>query len=288
MPPPDLMVVTDLDGTFLDHHDYSFDAALPMLEHLRADGVPVVFCSSKTRAEITALQRRTGLDGQAFVAENGAIVVGPDGNVMTGAGAGGGAGAGPANADLERLRADLDRTRADLDLHFATFGGETDEVVAAWTGLDLGAAGDARQREASEVLLWHAEDDDRAGAFRAALAAAGLDLVRGGRFWHVLPAGRDKGTAVRLLVADHERRTGTAPRTIGLGDGPNDTALLDAVDLAVVVRGHGPAPGPLDDDRPERVHRTTAPGPQGWSEGLEHHLEHHLEQHREQHLRSHR
>lgn len=270
MPPPDLMVVTDLDGTFLDHHDYSFDAALPMLERLRADGVPVVFCSSKTRAEITALQRRTGLDGQAFVAENGAIVVGPDGNGIAepSDGAGPADGVGPADADLERLRADLDRIRADLDLHFATFGGETDAVVAAWTGLDLDAAGDARQREASEVLLWDAEDDDRAETFRRALAAAGLDLVRGGRFWHVLPAGRDKGTAVRLLVADHERRTGTVPRTIGLGDGPNDTALLDAVDLAVVVRGHGPVPGPLADDRPERVHRTTAPGPQGWTEGL--------------------
>ncbi len=262
MPPPDLMVVTDLDGTFLDHHDYSFDAALPMLERLRANDVPVVFCSSKTRAEITALQQRTGLDGQAFVAENGAIVVGPDGKAITGA------GAGPANAGLARLREALDHTRADLDLHFATFSGETDEVVAAWTGLDLGAAGDARRREASEVLLWHAEDDDRADAFRESLAAAGLDLVRGGRFWHVLPTGRDKGTAVRLLVADHARRTGTAPRTIGLGDGPNDTALLDAVDLAVVVRGHGPAPGPLADDRPERVHRTIAPGPQGWAEGV--------------------
>ncbi len=270
MPPPDLMVVTDLDGTFLDHHDYSFDAALPMLERLRADGVPVVFCSSKTRAEITALQRRTGLDGQAFVAENGAIVVGPDASVITGPsdGAGPADGVGPADADLERLRADLDRIRSDLDLHFATFGGETDAVVAAWTGLDVVAAAAARQREASEVLFWHAEDDDRAETFRRALAAAGLDLVRGGRFWHVLPAGRDKGTAVRLLVADHERRTGTVPRTIGLGDGPNDTALLDAVDLAVVVRGHGPAPGPLADDRPERVHRTTAPGPQGWAEGL--------------------
>lgn len=270
MPPPDLMVVTDLDGTFLDHHDYSFDAALPMLERLRADGVPVVFCSSKTRAEITLLQRRTGLGGQAFVAENGAIVVGPDGNVIAGpsAGAGPADGVGPAAGDLERLRAALDRIRADLDLHFATFGGETDAVVAARTGLDVVAAAAARQREASEVLLWHAEDDDRAETFRRALAAAGLDLVRGGRFWHVLPAGRDKGTAVRLLVADHTRRTGAVPRTIGLGDGPNDTALLDAVDLAVVVRGHGPAPGPLADDRPERVHRTTAPGPQGWAEGI--------------------
>jgi mannosyl-3-phosphoglycerate phosphatase len=258
MPTPDLMIVTDLDGTFLDHHDYSFDAALPMLEQLRADDVPVVFCSSKTRAEITELQARTGLDGHAFVAENGALVVGQDGNEI----------AGPSDGDLERLRADLDRIRADLDLHCSTFGGVTDDVVAAWTGLGLEAAGRARQRESSEVLLWHAEDDDRADVFRTALAAAGLDLVRGGRFWHVLPAGRDKGSAVRRLIADHERRTGTVPRTIGLGDGPNDTALLDAVDVAVVVRGHGPAPGPLADDRPERVHRTTAPGPQGWTEGL--------------------
>ncbi|MBF4609571.1 HAD-IIB family hydrolase [Curtobacterium sp. VKM Ac-1393] len=286
MPPQDLLVVTDLDGTFLDHHDYSFDAALPMLERLRADGVPVVFCSSKTRAEITTLQRRTGLDGQAFVAENGAIVVGPDGKEIAGRsdGAGPGPGPGPADAALDRLRANLDRIRADLDLHFATFSGVTDEVVAAWTGLDLESAEAARRREGSEVLLWHAEgddraDDDRADAFRAALAAADLDLVRGGRFWHVLPAGRDKGTAVRMLVADHERRTGTVPRTIGLGDGPNDTALLDAVDLAVVVRGHGPAPGPLADDRPERVYRTTHPGPRGWSEGLGHHLEQHRRSH---------
>lgn len=285
MPPQDLLVVTDLDGTFLDHHDYSFDAALPMLERLRAGDVPVVFCSSKTRTEITALQRRTGLDGQAFVAENGALVVGPAGTVLAGPSddTGTADGAAPADADLERLRADLDRIRADHDLHFATFDGVTDEVVAAWTGLDLESAGAARRRDASEVLLWHAEDDDRADVFRRALAAAGLDLVRGGRFWHVLPAGRDKGTAVRMLVADHERRTGAAPRTIGLGDGPNDTALLDAVDLAVVVRGHGPAPCPLADDRPERVYRTTHPGPRGWSEGLGHHLGHHLEQHRRSH-----
>ncbi|WIB71917.1 HAD-IIB family hydrolase [Curtobacterium sp. MCBD17_026] len=258
MPTPDLMIVTDLDGTFLDHHDYSFDAALPMLEQLRADDVPVVFCSSKTRAEITALQARTGLDGHAFVAENGAVVVGPAGDVLV----------GPVDGELERLRAALDDIRTVLGLQFSTFSGVTDVVVADWTGLDVAAASAARAREASEVLLWHAEDDDRADAFRAALAAVGLDLVRGGRFWHVLPASRDKGAAVRTLIADHERRTGTVPRTIGLGDGPNDTAMLDAVDFAVVVRGHGPAPGPLADDRPERVHRTTAPGPQGWTEGL--------------------
>lgn len=262
MPAPDLMIVTDLDGTLLDHHDYSFDAALPVLVRLQRAGVPVVFCSSKTPAEITALQERTGLIGQAFVAENGAVVVGGGERVL----------AGPTHGDLDRLHAELARVRDALDLRFSTFSGATDETVADWTGLDLHAAAAARRREASEVLLWHAGDDDRADAFRHELAAAGFGLVRGGRFWHVLPAGRDKGAAIRMLLDDHERRTGAVPRTIGLGDGPNDTELLDAVDLAVVVHGHGPAPGPLADDRPERVHRTAAPAPHGWVEGITHFL----------------
>ncbi|SBN61918.1 mannosyl-3-phosphoglycerate phosphatase [Curtobacterium sp. 9128] len=262
MPVPDLMVVTDLDGTFLDHHDYSFAAALPMLDRLRSDGVPVVFCSSKTTAEIAALQERTGLTGEAFVAENGAVVVGRGGTVL----------AGPADGSLGRLQDVLDDLRDALDLHFATFSSVSDEIVATWTGLDVVAASAARRRAASEVLLWRTEDDDRADDFRAGLAASGLDLVRGGRFWHVLPTGFGKGAAVRMLLADHERRTGRTPCTIGLGDGPNDTDLLDAVDLAVVVRGHGPAPGPFVDDRRERVYRTTAPGPHGWAEGLTHFL----------------
>jgi mannosyl-3-phosphoglycerate phosphatase len=256
------MVVTDLDGTFLDHHDYSFAAALPMLDRLRADAVPVVFCSSKTTAEIMALQERTGLLGDAFVAENGAVVVARGGTVL----------AGPADGSLGRLLDVLGGLRDALDLRFDTFSNVSDEIVATWTGLDVDAASAARQRAASEVLLWHAEDDDRADDFRAGLATAGLDLLRGGRFWHVTPAGRDKGTAIRLLIADHQRRTGRTPCTIGLGDGPNDTALLDAVDLAVIVRGRGPAPGPLADDRPDRVYRTTDPGPQGWTEGLTHFL----------------
>ena len=262
MPEPDLMVVTDLDGTLLDHHDYTFDAALPMLDRLRRASVPVVFCSSKTAVEITALQARTDLTGQPFVAENGAVVVGVDGRQLT----------GPADGDLGRLHAALERVRRALGLQLATFSGASDVEVAAWTGLDLAGARAARCRTASEVLRWDPRDDHRAEAVRSALTEAGFDLVRGGRFWHVLPAGADKGAAVRTLVADHERRTGSVPRTIGLGDGPNDTAMLDAVDLAVVVRGVGPAPGPLADDRAERVHRTTTTAPQGWAEGLNHFL----------------
>ena len=34
----ELIVVTDLDGTLLDHHDYSFDEVLPILDRMDAAG----------------------------------------------------------------------------------------------------------------------------------------------------------------------------------------------------------------------------------------------------------
>jgi len=51
------LVVTDLDGTLLNHHDYSFKEALSPLEKLEAHGIPVIINSSKTAAEIQQLRR---------------------------------------------------------------------------------------------------------------------------------------------------------------------------------------------------------------------------------------
>ncbi len=44
-----LIIFTDLDGTLLDLHTYSFEKSLPGLGLLRQKNVPLVFCSSKTR-----------------------------------------------------------------------------------------------------------------------------------------------------------------------------------------------------------------------------------------------
>ncbi|MFQ5696467.1 MAG: mannosyl-3-phosphoglycerate phosphatase, partial [Terriglobia bacterium] len=49
---PRLIVFTDLDATLLDHQTYSWAAAEPALRRLRLLGIPLVFCTSKTRAEV--------------------------------------------------------------------------------------------------------------------------------------------------------------------------------------------------------------------------------------------
>ena len=49
------IVISDLDGTLLHAQTYSFDAAQPALQRLRKERIPLVLCSSKTRAEVERL-----------------------------------------------------------------------------------------------------------------------------------------------------------------------------------------------------------------------------------------
>jgi len=55
------VIFTDLDGTLLDAETYSYEAARPALAMLKKRQIPVVLCTSKTRAETEAIARRLGL-----------------------------------------------------------------------------------------------------------------------------------------------------------------------------------------------------------------------------------
>ena len=73
-----LVVFTDLDGTLLDHGTYSFEPARPGLEALLEAGIPLVFCTSKTRLE-TERWRRALANVHPFIVENGGAVYVPEG-----------------------------------------------------------------------------------------------------------------------------------------------------------------------------------------------------------------
>jgi mannosyl-3-phosphoglycerate phosphatase len=68
-----LLIFTDLDGTLLDHHSYSFSAALPALQRLRRFNIPLIPVTSKTLAELAPLMRE--LDNpHPCIAENGGLM----------------------------------------------------------------------------------------------------------------------------------------------------------------------------------------------------------------------
>ena len=251
---PSLLVFTDLDGTLLDHDTYSWAPAEPALQRLREAGIPVIFNSSKTAAEQTVLREQIGNE-HPFIVENGAAVYMPrDGGYA-----------------IERFGADRDalielarRLRQERSLRFEGFSDWTPNQLASIANLPEEMAALALERCCSEPLLWR-DDEASLHWFQQRIEAEGLRLVRGGRFVHLM--GRfDKAEALRWLLnryaADRE-----PPQALALGDSPNDADMLDAADIAVVIRSA--KSDQVRPTRPRRVLRTTKRGPAGWQEAMD-------------------
>ncbi|ORM57491.1 mannosyl-3-phosphoglycerate phosphatase-related protein [Pantoea rodasii] len=254
-----LMIITDLDGSLLDHHDYNWDAATEWLARLKQHAIPLVICSSKTAAEIVPLQKRLGISGSPFIAENGARIA-LEGELSV---------ADEPGEDYLALCHSLKALQSHF--RFSGFHDFSDAEVARFTGLTLAEASQSRRRDASEVVLWR-DDADKLDAFREALAEQHLALTQGGRFWHVMPAGCGKGVALQQVQQHLAQREGSKRITIGLGDGPNDAPMLEHVDYAVVIKGFSKSPVVLTRSDQQNIYHTAHVGPLGWREGLDYFL----------------
>lgn len=251
-----LVVFSDLDGTLLDHHSYRWSAAQPALDKLSRAGVPVVLNSSKTVPELRAL--RDSLNNSApFIVENGAAVVIPEGYFD------------PGPERVESFGADHDHILAVLanlrkqGFAFRSFHDMSAAELAQLTGLTEIAAGLAKQRAGTEPLAWLGTGAELE-AFEEALMDCNLRLLAGGRFLHVM--GRfDKADGVRYLArAFRCQYSGERLVTVALGDSPNDQAMLEAVDVPVIIRG--PRSGALSLTSDRHAVRSLKPGPAGWNE----------------------
>ena len=265
---PAFVVFTDVDGCLVDHSTYSLGEASAALARLRARGVPLVLCSSKTRAEIERLQQELGT-ADPFVSENGGGVFVPAGHFPFPL-PGSRPIAGYEAIELGRPYAEvveaLRLAARKAGVRVAGFSDMTVAEVAADSGLSLAAARLAKLREFDEPFrILEGDPPQRSRMFRA-LAAAGLQATEGGRYHHA-GGPTDKGVAVGLLLRFYRWALGQVV-SVGLGDGPNDASFLRRVDIPIVVSNR--AGGST-----ERVSRlvpsarvTAAEGPAGWHEAM--------------------
>lgn len=260
---PKTIIISDLDGTLLDSANYSFAAALPSLGMIRARGVPLVLCSSKTRAEMEAYRRRLD-NNHPFIAENGGGIFIPHGyfsvaaDTIESAMKSGGCRVIMLGTPYAEIRKRFARLRERLGIKVRGFADMTADEIAALTGLSRDEAVLAGQRDFDEPFVFEGAPDER---FLQAIEADGLRWTQG-RIFHIM--GRhDKGRAVSLLKSLYEKQFG-AVVSIGLGDSLNDLPLLRAVDCPVLVRHE-------DGSYDSRIAvagllKTQLPGPAGWNE----------------------
>jgi mannosyl-3-phosphoglycerate synthase len=255
------VVFTDLDGTLLHPVSYSYAAALDSVRKLQEAGVPIVFCSAKTMAEQQVYRQELGIK-DPFIIENGAAILVPkdyfrfpfsfsrvtDDYLIIELGI-------PYDEVRDKIKGLFDRCGAKI----TCFSDLSTEEVAKVTGLNLMMAGLVRKREYSGTIIIEGDKKQLESAL-ATMRGEGLTCVFGGKFYEVYQ-GADKGKAVKILVELFKLNFGDV-YTIGIGDSLNDSEMLAAVDLPILVQTGTNRWNKL---KVKHLRRVTGIGPEGWA-----------------------
>ncbi|MBC2607753.1 HAD-IIB family hydrolase [Pelagicoccus albus] len=257
-----IAIFTDLDGTLIDFDNYSSELARPYVHRLIKLGYLVIFCSSKTFAEQRVLQEEIDIEMPCIV-ENGSAIIAPPGfwnpefvdfdvvdgwqRIVLGK---------PAAEIRQRLR----RVECKFGESLHGFSSMMTEDIASVTGLDIGSARRAQNREYSETLsaklpqdVWESLD--------SAFEYEGLKCLPGGRFHTVIDSQSDKGAAIRKFGELWKAQSSEPLISFGLGDSENDQELLENVDWPHLVKRPNGSWAGLSGRRIERVNGV---GPKGW------------------------
>src|SRR3990172_3474235 len=256
------IIFSDLDGTLLDHFTYSFSVASDALKLIKEKGIPLIICTSKTRAEILPIRRRLR-NKDPFISENGGAVYIPDryfsfpyefqsrikGYRVIEIGT-------PHKILLNVLREIRDETGVSMD----GISEMSVQKIMDFTFLKKRDAELSKKREYSEPFLIF--DEGRwINKVKREILEMGFKFTSGGRFFHIMK-GNDKGKAVKILKNLYIQKYGDI-KTIGIGNSLNDLPMLKAVDIPVLEKNY--------DNRYEKniklknLYLADGIGPEGWN-----------------------
>lgn len=261
------LIFTDLDGTLLDHHTYSFAPALSTLQMLAEQNIPVIPNTSKTFAELIEIRGAIGLTSP-FIVENGAAVYipttffkhQPSGTIQKC-----GFWVKELSYPVEHWLSVIQDLKPSFKGEFSHFSAMSVAQICDATGLSEHDASLAAQREYCEPIFWQGSDDGKK-QFIQAIQEMGASPLQGGRFLHVT-GECNKGVALTWLMGEFKKQHPDKHCTsIALGDGHNDIAMLEVADHAVRILSPTSEPPPLK--RTTNLITSKSYGPTGWAESI--------------------
>lgn len=256
----ELLVFTDLDGTLLDHDTYSFDAALPCINLLKNNDIPIIINSSKTFEEIIEIRESLNIN-DPFIIENGAAIffemdyfdVIPDGVIEIN------------NYYVLELASPISYLEGVLEkIDLERFSQMNDQRVSDLTGLNLEDSKKAKNRMYSDPIYFDGEPNDLDHLIKLSNDMKHHVLV-GGRFIHITN-GFNKGAALTKLIEVYKLNHSHAYKSIALGDSNNDIAMLEIADISIVVSNKNKST--LNINKTENTCVSTLFGPEGFNEML--------------------
>ncbi len=218
-----LWIVTDIDGTLMDHN-YDLTPALPVIKCLQDLSIPLIPCTSKTASEVRAIRKEICLK-DPFIVENGGAIYGnyssslDEWELVLG-------------RSYKYLRSKLDLISKEVGYVLRPLNDLSVKEINQLTGLKGRSIDLALDRQWSVPFLNPPDE-----VYQLILETAkkfDSTIFKGNRMSHLLGKGSHKGKAVIELKKFLNNR---AAKVIALGDSQNDLPLLEVADIAVVVPG---------------------------------------------------
>ena len=235
------IVFTDLDGTLLDS-SYSFKAALPALKLIKKKKVPLIICTSKTRAEIEEYKRKLK-NRDPFISEDGGAIFIPKGYfnftfpydkksgkyfvIELGI---------PYKKLVSALKKVKQKIiKQKIKAKIISFSDMSALQLSKDAGLSLKEAKFAKQREYDEAFKIKGNKKETKEVLKF-IKRAGFNYIFGGRYHHI-SGKNDKGKAVKILTRLYRKKHRNINiKTIGIGDSENDFSMLGAVEMPYLVQ----------------------------------------------------
>lgn len=246
-----VIIFTDLDGTLLDHDSYSFKEATFMLDFIKKHDIPLIIVTSKTKNEVIRLQKLLDIS-TPFIIENGAgICVSrfQDSEMIS------------LGKDYNEIRSAFKGYARQVEMR--GFFDMSIEEICEYTGLDKEHAAYAKERDYTEPFILH--DEDQLPILQEMARKDGLDVVQGGRFYHLITRGQDKASALKKVVQYYQTAKSCIYKTVGLGDSENDLSMLQSVDVPIVIPHLDGSYLPFSS---ANLIKAPFPGSKGWNSAL--------------------
>ncbi len=242
------IIFTDLDGTLLDHNTYSFAKATVMLDFIKNKQIPLIIVTSKTKDEVIYLQKLLRIN-TPFIVENGAGIFIPNNGDYEMI---------PLGYSYKKIHKAFVRYAQNISMH--GFFDMSVKEISKYTSLDMEQAANAKKRIFTEPFIL--DDISELEKLKKMANKDALEVVKGGRFYHLITKGQDKAKAVRYVKKYYEEKLGYTCATIALGDSANDLSMLKSVDIPILIPHIDSSY--LSCDIPGLI-KAQKPGPAGWN-----------------------
>ena len=245
-----IWIVTDVDGTLMDHQ-YDLTPARAKIVDLQRLSIPVILCTSKTAAEVNIIRKDLNLS-DPYIVENGAAIYGEElykvnGKIILG-------------EKYEILEDILNSISHEIDYKLVPLNNLSDSEATELTGLKGNSLDLMRDRHWSMPFLNPPSALEE--KINECSTRFNVEIFKGNRMSHLLSINSNKGKAINALKSYSKNEN---VKIIGLGDSPNDLPLLKNADFKIVIPSvNGPNTDLLDQLKDYEFTLASEPNGHGW------------------------